>query len=177
MKNLIILLLFVSFAAQGQNAPNASYATFHENVLTVGSGALSVRYNVIGEEYQQQMLDYYWPVVSNGNEVMPGSSIYFRPTTDLVPYVANTSETWRGYFRELQVNRNGTSTGKRVMINNQLSEIALLAVIDQWTRFRIIAWGINLGNISPTDEVRIQRFGDNSQYHFAVDDVSGVFNR
>ena len=60
MKNLIILLFFVSFAAQGQTATSTPTVMNGDEIVGDQLFLGSSRYTVIGDEYRNDLFNYFW---------------------------------------------------------------------------------------------------------------------
>ena len=191
MKKLLLLLLFVSFAAQGQSRIDGVQGdNFENNILTIHDNSihrLPVEYVVLGEEYQVKMLDYFWPRIGTIQQIYyddrdtpPRPFLAHAYITDPspVPWPATANmRSWPQYFDRALINNGWRNVEKRVWVGGRLDDLAAITRVSSpeniyslGSLFRILT------QISVGDEVRIERFGGNTQWHFAVEDVQGVFN-
>ena len=181
MKKLLLLLLFVSFAAQGQDRIDPRADGYENNVLTIHQQTglsihyLPVEYTVVGEEYQGKMLNYFWPRIGTVTELNGLYPVFVLDGSNIIPRVGGET-----LFRYFETHYRVLNTyGKRMQIGGRIDDVSLVLRRSNVAPNGI--WGAYVWNIEPEirvgDVVRLERFGSDTQHHFDVEDVFNVFER
>ena len=169
MKKLLLLLLFVSFAAQGQRLEVDPVTDGMEGDIATIRGE---EYTVIGDSHIAYMTDYFWPELGTIHFATTARGfteidiiLYDAPRTDLINF-----NTLPEFFSSLYRSQNGDirpGSEKRLLYGGVISDAHLIQWYDQTSQTFSFSTDFDRSNLRLNSVVRIERFcGD--AYRFGI---------